>query len=88
MGNDRLPNLSPNLHFILQSKIPKHISRSGRGLLDTLQVFESVLPPPALLPLNVNSEEVTDTECGCIEKYKLEEVDPANSTRLQGESTP
>ena len=84
MGNDRLPNLSPNLHFILQSKIPKHISRSGRGLLNTLQVFESVLPPPALL----NSEEVTDTECGCIEKCKLEEVDPANSTRLQGESTP
>ena len=54
------------------------------------QIFESVLPPPALLPLNLDSgEEVTDTEaeCGCIEKYKLEEADPANSTTLQGKGT-
>ena len=51
------------------------------------QIFESALPPPALLPLNLNSEVVTNSECGCIEKYKLEGADPANSTRLQGKGT-
>ena len=37
MGNDRPPNLSPNLHFNLQTKMPKRKSRSEMGLLNTLQ---------------------------------------------------
>ena len=37
MGNDSPPHLRPNLHFILQSRMTKCISRSGKGLLNTLQ---------------------------------------------------
>ena len=36
MGNDSSPHLSPNLHLIVQIKMPKCLSRSGTGVLNTL----------------------------------------------------
>ena len=68
------------------AKLARSIEDKPTSKSDDSDINESVPPPPALLPLDQNSREVTDTECGCIERYKLEEAEPANWSTLQGKN--